>query len=93
MDAIAFTELRNNLASVMDKAAAEGEPVLITRPRGKSNMVLMSATEFAGWQETVHLLSSARNSESLLRSIAQDRAGEVTRRDLLPTKPDAAQKG
>ena len=83
MEAIAYTELRDNLASVMDKAAADRAPVLITRPRGKANMVLMSAEEFAGWQETVYLLSSPRNAEQLFQAIAEDRAGLGVERELI----------
>lgn len=91
MDAIGFTELRNNLAAVMDKVAADCSPVLITRPGGKENMVLMSAHDFAGWQETAYLLSSRANAAHILASIADHKAGLAEERELID--PAQAQQG
>ncbi|WP_228391238.1 type II toxin-antitoxin system Phd/YefM family antitoxin [Komagataeibacter medellinensis] len=50
---------------------------------GKGSVVLMSEEEFSGWQETVHLLSSPRNAERLLRSIRDIERGAVIERALL----------
>ena len=72
-----LTDFRAHLASYCDRVTADREALLVTRPGGKGNLVLMAEDEFAGWQETVHLLSSPKNAARLMRSIQRLRAGKV----------------
>ncbi len=72
-----LTALRDNMASYFDRVAEDHEPLVVTRPAGKANVVVISEEDFAGWQETVHLLSSPRNAERLLASIAEADAGQM----------------
>jgi antitoxin YefM len=81
MSHVTFTELRQNMASYFDRVAEDREPLLVTRANGKGSVVVMSEEEFAGWQETVHLLSSPRNAERLLRSIRDAEAGLTSEYD------------
>lgn len=74
MDVVNYSAARQNLASLMDKVTQDRTPVIVTR-QGAEDVVLMSMSEFAGWQETVHLLSSPRNAEHLRHSIEQLDAG------------------
>ena len=86
MTHVSYTELRQNLSRYLDEAVDTRAPVVVTRQNGKGNVVLISEAEFAGWQETVHLLSSPRNAERLLRGIHEfDRDGG-TERELLPPR-------
>ena len=78
-----FTELRQHMAALFDRVTANREPLLVTRQRGKGNLVVMSEEEFEGWQETVHLLSSPKNAERLMASIRQARAGGAREHKLL----------
>jgi antitoxin YefM len=87
MSHVSFTELRQHMARYFDQVAADREPLVVTRQGDKGNLVVMSEEEFAGWQETVHLLSSPRNAERLQASIRQMRAGGARERDLIV--PDA----
>jgi antitoxin YefM len=49
----------------------------------------MSEAEFAGWEATVHLLTSPKNAEHLLESVRQVRAGQVTEYELIdPDEPN-----
>jgi len=77
-----FTQLRQNMASYFDRVSADREPLLVTRAGGKGNLVIMSEDEFAGWQETVYLLSSPKNAERLMESIRQIREGKVQEHEL-----------
>jgi antitoxin YefM len=80
---VSYTDLRQNLARYLDEAVSSGAPIVVTRQGGKGNVVMISEDEFAGWQETVHLLSSPRNAERLLRGIDQAAAGKLTARELI----------
>ena len=80
---VSYTEFRANLASHMDEVVKSRAPLLVTRQGGKGNVVVISEEEFAGWQETVHLLSNPKNAERLLESIRQAETGQTTERTLI----------
>ncbi len=83
MSHVSFTDLRQNMASYFDRVAADREPSVVTRQGKKGNLVIVSEEEFAGWQETVHLLSSPKNAERLMASIQQIKAGTTRERKLM----------
>lgn len=70
MQVTSYTELRRNLAATLDSVVNDHAPVIIIRDRGKAAAVLMSLEDYASFEETRFLLSSPRNAERLLRSIA-----------------------
>ncbi len=80
---VSFTELRQNMASHFDRVSDDREPLFVTRQGGKGNLVIMSEAEFAGWQETVHLLSSPKNASRLMSSLRQIQADGARERELL----------
>ena len=84
MDHVSYTDLRQNLARYLDQAVDSRAPILVTRQGGKGSVVILSADEFAGWEETVHLLASPVNAKRLLASIRAAEAGQTTERELLP---------
>ncbi len=76
MQTVTYSEARENLKSVIDKVAADRAPVMITRQRGE-NVVLISASEWAGMEETLYLLRSPKNAERLLEAVRGFEAGEA----------------
>ncbi|HEX8389103.1 MAG TPA: type II toxin-antitoxin system prevent-host-death family antitoxin [Sphingomonas sp.] len=82
MHTVTYSEARQNLKAVMDKAAADRAPVMITRQRGE-NVVLISASEWAGMEETLHLMASPANASHLLDSIAELDGGKGVERELI----------
>jgi antitoxin YefM len=90
MSHVSYTDLRQNLARYMDEAVESRAPLLVTRQSGKGDIVMLSAEEFEGWQETVRLLSSPRNAERLMRSIAEMDAGGGQVRQLVEPDDRAA---
>jgi antitoxin YefM len=74
MQTVSYSEARDNLKAVLDRAVADRAPILITRQRGE-NVVVISADEWAGMEETLHLLSSPANAKHLLDGIAELDAG------------------
>jgi len=81
MDAITYTDLRQNLKTFMDKVIQDHDPLIITR-KNNENVVLMSVTEYNSLTETNYLLSNKANAEHLKKSIAQHRAGKIKSREL-----------
>jgi antitoxin YefM len=86
MSHITYRELRQNLARYLDEAVESRAPIVVTRQGGKGNVVMLSEDEFAGWQETVHLLSNPANAERLLRSVRAADAGTARERRLAKPK-------
>ena len=82
MQTVSYSEARDNLKKVIDKAVADRAPILITRQRGE-NVVMISAEEWAGMQETLHLMASPANAKRLLDGIARLDAGEGEEHELI----------
>jgi antitoxin YefM len=82
METINFTEARNNLKAVLDRAIENADFTLIKR-RDAEDAVVMSLDAFNSLMETVHLLRSPANAAHLARSIDQYRAGDVQERDIV----------
>lgn len=83
MRTASYTDLRKNLAAMIDAVSADHEPVIITRDKGKPSAVLMSLEDFASYEETRYLLRSPANAERLLAAVADLDAGAGTTRTLI----------
>ena len=81
MDAITYTDLRQNLKTYMDKVFQDRDPLIITR-KNNENVVLISVAEYNSLVETNYLLSNEANAEYLKKSIAQHKSGKVKSRAL-----------
>ena len=75
MKTVSYTDARNQLASLMEAANADREPVAITR-NGAASVVLVDAAEYAAMAETFHLLASPRNADRLRKGLAEFKAGK-----------------
>jgi len=82
MQVVNFTEARNNLKSLFDSVYTDSEEVIVNRKNGE-NVVIISLDSYNAMKETDYLLSSPKNRERLLNSLASARAGKVTPRELL----------
>ena len=81
MDAVTYTDLRQNLKTYMDKVVQDSDPLIITR-KNKKNVVLISIDEYNSLMETNYLLSTEANAEHLKRSIDQHKSGKAKARKL-----------
>lgn len=75
MQAISYSEARENLKSVIDKVVADRAPIAITRQRGEG-VVIISESEWAGMEETLYLLASPANAKHLMDGIKELDAGK-----------------
>ncbi|UAL10080.1 type II toxin-antitoxin system Phd/YefM family antitoxin [Caulobacter segnis] len=71
MRIMSCSDLRKNLAAMIDTVTTDHEPVIITRDRGRPAAVLMSWEEFASYEETSYLLRIPANATRLLKSIEE----------------------
>ncbi len=76
MEVVSYSELRNSLKSIMDKAWSDHDPVIVTRKSGH-HMVLVSLDDFKAMEETSYLLSNPKNAERLKSSLQNSRSGNV----------------
>jgi antitoxin YefM len=81
MDAVSYTEARDHLADLWDRAVENRETIRLTR-RGVAPVVLLAADEYDGLLETAHLLRSPANAARLLSALERARASEDTPRPL-----------
>src|SRR6266542_1874959 len=70
MKSITYTAARENLAATINRVCEDHAPVIITRNRDQS-VVMLSLAEYESLEETAHLLRSPENAKRLLRSIDQ----------------------
>ena len=81
MDALSYSAVRQNLAGTMDRVCQDHTPVIVTRQKNES-VVIMSLEDYEALEETSHLLRSPRNEQRLLESLTQLERGKGTKRKL-----------
>ena len=81
MDALSYSAVRQNLAGTMDRVCQDHTPVIVTRQKNES-VVIMSLEDYEALEETSHLLRSPRNAQRLLESLTQLERGKGTKRKL-----------
>ena len=69
-----YTNLRQNLASILDEAIADRSVTIVTR-QGKEDVAILAADELANILETLHLVRSPANAQKLMA--AMERADAI----------------
>ena len=82
MEAITYTNARQNLAKTMEKVCQDHSPVIITRKKNDS-VVIMSFEDYKALEETAYLLRSPKNTRRLIESISQLENENGIERDLI----------
>lgn len=78
--AITASEARKRLFPLIEQVNDDRSPVEITSKRG--NAVLMSAADFAAWQETAYLFRSPANARRLIDAADAAPRGETVQHGL-----------
>jgi antitoxin YefM len=78
--AIPISKARDQLFPLVREVNDDHSVIEIVGKDG--NAVLMSADDYASWQETLYLLSTPANAAHLVASLAQAHAGDVVEVDL-----------
>ena len=72
---ISYTDAREKLAKTMDRVCDDHEPVVITRQKQRS-VVMLSLEDYESLTETAYLLKSRVNARRLLSAIRQLERGK-----------------
>lgn len=67
---VTFTDLRNSLASHLNKVEQDRVELVVTR-QGHEPVVIMTLADWEGMNETMYLLGSPANAQHLRESIAE----------------------
>lgn len=76
-----YTEAREKLSDIIEKVCEDHDPMIITKRRDKS-VVMMSLEDYEALAETAYLLRSPRNARRLLESIKELEEGRGTEKDI-----------
>ncbi len=82
MDAVSYSDLRQNLKAYLDRVYHDHDPLIVTR-KNSENLVILSVGEYNSLLETSYLLSTKANADHLKLSIDQFQAGSSRARELL----------
>ena len=80
MKTITYTAARENLATTMQRACEDHDPVVITRRRDQA-VVMMSMEDYASLEETAYLLRSPKNARRLREAVDQLRSGNGSKHE------------
>ena len=83
MSTISYTAARENLAATMDQVCDDHEPVIITRQKQRS-VVILSLDDYKALEETSYLMRSPANARRLLAATKQLAARRGKTRKLDP---------
>lgn len=75
MRTISFTLARDKLVQTMDRVCDDHEPVVITRQKQRS-VVMLSLEDYEALAETTYLLKNPANARRLLAAARQLEAGK-----------------
>jgi antitoxin YefM len=72
-----YTQLRENLASILDEVVDQQEAVIVRR-KASRDVALVPASELAGLKETARLLRSPKNAKRLLTALRRAERGKTS---------------
>ncbi len=81
MATMTYSAARAGLAEAMKKVCKDHEPVIITRQKEES-VVMLSLEDFTALEETAYLLRVPKNARRLLESVAELERGRGKARKL-----------
>lgn len=82
MQAVLYSDLRQNLKHYLDLATDNHEPVIVTRSDNR-NIVILSLDDYNAINETSYLLSSENNAKHLIASLEKARNGKSFEKGLI----------
>ncbi len=79
MNALSYTALRANLSSTMERVCEDHDPVIITKKREPS-VVMISLEDYESMEETAFLMRNPENVKRLFKSIEEMKQGKCIKK-------------
>ncbi|MES2214428.1 MAG: type II toxin-antitoxin system prevent-host-death family antitoxin [Pseudomonadota bacterium] len=76
MEAMTYSQARQNFTATMNKVCDDHMPVILTRQKERA-VVMMSLEDYNSIQETLYLMKSPNNHMRLLKSIENAKQGKT----------------
>ncbi|MFI2712887.1 type II toxin-antitoxin system Phd/YefM family antitoxin [Micromonospora sp. NPDC018662] len=90
MRTVPYSEVRQNLAKMLDHVVDDAEEIVVTRS-GHEAAVIISLREYESLKETAYLMASPANARRLNEAVEELRSGGGETHDLID--PDAGSDG
>lgn len=81
MKTATITDFRQKMKEHLEEIQEDQDILILTGPK-KKDFVILTLETFNAMEETAHLLSTSANTKRLMESIAQDKVGKTTVREL-----------
>jgi antitoxin YefM len=82
MDVLSFTDTRQKLKDVMERVVKDHTPVVVTRQKAES-VVIVSLADWNAMEETARLLRSPANAARLAAAMTELDGGKGAAHDLV----------
>lgn len=76
MQTFSYSDARNQLAGLMDAAARDRDPIVITR-NGAGKVVLLAMEEYEAIATKLHLFSTRANAAQIQQNLSDYEAGKT----------------
>ena len=86
MEAVVYSNFRNNLKDYMKKVNDEYEPLLVVNKNPDENIAVLSKENWDSIQETIRLMNNEYLSDKVLSGMEQVKQKKVIQRPLLEVK-------
>ncbi|AQP41269.1 antitoxin of toxin-antitoxin stability system [Streptococcus gallolyticus] len=86
MEAVVYSNFRNNLKNYMKKVNDEYEPLMVVNKNPDENIVVLSKENWDSIQETIRLMNNDYLSDKVLSGMEQVKQKKVIQRPLLEVK-------
>ncbi len=71
-----YTQVRQNLSTILNSVCDDSEEIYITRKNG-DRMVIISADDYESLKETAYLMSSEANRKEIFESLEEAAQGKT----------------
>lgn len=88
MEAVVYSNFRNNLKSYMKKVNDEFEPLVVVNKNPDEDIVVVSKDEWDSIQETLRVMRNEYLSTKILKGLASFQEGQLEEHDLLEVNDD-----
>lgn len=86
MEAVVYSNFRNNLKDYMKKVNDEYEPLMVVNKNPDEDIVVLSKENWDSIQETIRLMNNEYLSDKILSGIEQVKQRKITKHALLEVK-------